>query len=368
MVLCEGDRTFRAYDIEKLLAYAPHADIVNGTRTVEPLRQYLTQLTTFMFYGNMFVGKLLEAKHLGRGTITDVGTTYKLCRREAIIPLLPKLKPSVNLEFNAHFLDTALDNDLVLLECPITFHPRVGLSKGGNVNNWRGLQVGLRMIVGSGRRLAPGMSGYHASRLTEDPRRGEVWRALWRYFFSHRIGKDDCVLDLGAGYGDFINNVEARRRIAVDAWDGMRKHLAPGVEAIVGPVQQLDADRRRRSRLCIRVEPVRAYYAARSRGRAFGTEAQTVVARALTILQPNYRYAYREYFDDYTHISIYSHISLPDFLRANGWEVLDVQPRFLPLTVKSRLPTWPLLVAAYLRSPFKPMGKQMLVVARPVRP
>jgi Glycosyl transferase family 2 len=148
VVLCEGDRTFRAYDIEKLLAYAPHADIVNGTRTVEPLRQYLTQLTTFMFYGNIFVGKLLEAKHLGRGTITDVGTTYKLCRREAIIPLLSKLKPSVNLEFNAHFLDTALDNELVLLECPITFHPRVGLSKGGNVNNWRGFQVGLRMIVG----------------------------------------------------------------------------------------------------------------------------------------------------------------------------------------------------------------------------
>jgi hypothetical protein len=60
VVLCEGDRTFRAYDIEKLLAYAPHADVVNGSRTVEPLRQYLTQLSTFMYYGNIFVGKLLE--------------------------------------------------------------------------------------------------------------------------------------------------------------------------------------------------------------------------------------------------------------------------------------------------------------------
>jgi hypothetical protein len=148
VVLCEGDSTFRSYDIEKLLAYAPHADIVNGTRTVEPLRQYLTQLSTFMYYGNIFVGKLLEAKHLGRGTITDVGTTYKLCRRDALIPLLKRLNPAVNLEFNAHFLDTALRHDLVLLECPITFHPRVGLSKGGNVNNWRGLQVGWRMIVG----------------------------------------------------------------------------------------------------------------------------------------------------------------------------------------------------------------------------
>ncbi|GJD94907.1 glycosyltransferase [Methylobacterium iners] len=148
VVLCEGDRTFRAYDIEKLLAYAPHADIVNGTRTVEPLRQYLTQLSTFIYYGNIFVGKLLEAKHLGRGTITDVGTTYKLCRRDALIGLLDDLNPAVNLEFNAHFLDTALQSGLVLLECPITFHPRVGLSKGGNVNNWRGLAVGSRMILG----------------------------------------------------------------------------------------------------------------------------------------------------------------------------------------------------------------------------
>lgn len=148
VVLCEGDSTFRAYDIEKLLAYAPHADIVNGSRIVEPLRQYFTQLTVFMYYGNLFVGKLLEAKHLGRGTITDVGTTYKLCRRDALIRLLPQLNPAVNLEFNAHFLDTALHQGQLLLECPITFHARIGVSKGGNINDWRGFTVGSRMIFG----------------------------------------------------------------------------------------------------------------------------------------------------------------------------------------------------------------------------
>lgn len=148
VVLCEGDLTFRAYDIDKLLAYAPHGDIVNGTRTAEPLRQYLTQLSTFMYYGNVFVGKLLEAKHLGRGTITDVGTTYKLCRRNSLLKLLPKLDPAVNLEFNAHFLDVALGEGNVLIECPVTFHQRVGVSKGGNINNFRGFTVGTRMILG----------------------------------------------------------------------------------------------------------------------------------------------------------------------------------------------------------------------------
>ena len=148
IVLCEGDMTFRAYDIDKLLAYAAHADIVNGTRTSEPLRQRRTQLSTFLYYGNFFVGKLLEAKHLGRSTLTDVGTTYKLCHRAVLPGLLEQVNPAINLEFNAHFVDVALATGHTLVECPVTFHRRVGRSKGGNVNNWRGLAVGLRMIRG----------------------------------------------------------------------------------------------------------------------------------------------------------------------------------------------------------------------------
>jgi glycosyltransferase involved in cell wall biosynthesis len=148
ILLCGGDSTFRADDIPKFLAYLPHAEIVNGTRIVEQLRAYSTQLSTFMYYGNFFVGKLLEVKHLGRGTFTDVGTTYKLLRRPALERVLEKLNPAVNLEFNAHFLDVALASGVLIVECPVTFHPRVGMSKGGNTNNWQALQVGLRMIWG----------------------------------------------------------------------------------------------------------------------------------------------------------------------------------------------------------------------------
>jgi hypothetical protein len=148
VVLCEGDMTFRAADLAKFQAYIPHADIVGGTRIVEQLRSYDTQLSTFMYYGNFFVGKLLEVKHLGKGTFTDVGTTYKMMRTDALKQLLPVLNPAVNLEFNAHFLDVALQRGLTLVECPITFFQRVGQSKGGNVNNLRALKVGLRMIFG----------------------------------------------------------------------------------------------------------------------------------------------------------------------------------------------------------------------------
>lgn len=210
------------------------------------------------------------------------------------------------------------------------------------------------------------MSGdYHGSRLAEDAKRGAVWRALWRYVFRHRIGANDCVLDLGAGYGDFINSVSARRRIAVDLWPGLKDHVAPGVEAHVAPVTDLSA-----------IAPAAVDFAFASNLFEHLPQDAFVVALAeirrtlrpggtLTILQPNYRYAYREYFDDYTHVAVYSHISLPDLLSAHGWDVIEVRPRFLPLTVKSRLPVWPPLIAAYLASPFKPLGKQMLVVARP---
>ncbi|MCU1580503.1 MAG: hypothetical protein JWP19_2707 [Rhodoglobus sp.] len=148
VALCEGDMTFRAADLEKLLAYIPHGDVVNGTRIVEQLREKVTQLTTFMFWGNFVGGKLLEFKHLGRGTVTDLGTTYKLCRSAFLRDHLADYDPSVNLEFNAHFLDLTMKNGFKLVEAPVTFYARVGESKGGNVSNARATRVGLRMLLG----------------------------------------------------------------------------------------------------------------------------------------------------------------------------------------------------------------------------
>ena len=148
VVLCEGDMTFRASDISKLSSYIAHGDVVNGTRIVEQLRSPVTQLTNFMFWGNFAGAKLLEFKHLGRGTITDLGTTYKMCRSSFLREHLAEFDPRVNLEFNAHFLDTILGNGHKLVEAPVTFHPRVGLSKGGNVSDARAIKVGLRMFTG----------------------------------------------------------------------------------------------------------------------------------------------------------------------------------------------------------------------------
>lgn len=172
-------------------------------------------------------------------------------------------------------------------------------------------------------------------------------------------------MDLGAGYGNFINAVQCRRRIAVDTWQEMRSHVEPGVEPIVASVTDLSA-----------VDDASVDFAFASNLFEHLPQDAMVTALAeirrtladggtLTILQPNYRYAYREYFDDYTHVAVYTHVSLCDLLVANGWVIVDVKPRFLPLTIKSRLPTWPSLIGLYLKLPVRPLGKQMLIVARP---
>jgi SAM-dependent methyltransferase len=82
--------------------------------------------------------------------------------------------------------------------------------------------------------------GYHQTRLSFDPRRAVVWESLWRFHFCKLISPDDCVLDLGCGYGNFINNVIARHRIAVDSWEGFIKYVDSDVERVVGSVTDLD--------------------------------------------------------------------------------------------------------------------------------
>jgi SAM-dependent methyltransferase len=211
----------------------------------------------------------------------------------------------------------------------------------------------------------PTSDDYFASRLTADKRRTVLWQTLCKHFFSKLIGDAAAVLDLGAGYCDFINHVKARKRFAVDRWSGIRECAQDGVEFHVGELYDLD---------WIQDSTLEFAFASNVFEHLSQEDFAKVLQRLqqklapggrLCILQPNYRYCSREYFDDYTHISVYSHISLCDFLTANGFTPIECHPRFLPLTIKSHLPVWPLLIRLYLLLPIKPRGKQMLVVATP---
>lgn len=207
------------------------------------------------------------------------------------------------------------------------------------------------------------MKDYHQVRLPPDRRRAVLWKVLCEHYFQLLINPDATVLELGAGYGDFINNIRCAGRIAVDRWAGFADYLQPGIRAIVGTVSDLSP-----------VDDHSVDFAFASNLFEHLTQADfvTVVNQlrtklkpggTLNILQPNYRFAYKDYFDDYTHVSVYSDRSLRDFLTVHGFRVIDCQPRFLPLTVRSGLPVVPALIRLYLASPFKPLGKQMLLRA-----
>jgi SAM-dependent methyltransferase len=169
---------------------------------------------------------------------------------------------------------------------------------------------------------------------------------------------------VGAGYGDFINQVTAKERHAVDLTAELASYF--------------DADITLHVESCTAMATVRdasfdVAFASNVLEHLTRDEVVTALAEVtrvlkpggkLILIQPNFKYSVSAYFDDYTHVQVYTHISLPDLLAACGFEIVSVQGRFLPLTIKSRLPTHRLLVRAYLASPLKPLGAQMLVVAQ----
>ena len=213
------------------------------------------------------------------------------------------------------------------------------------------------------------MSGeaYHRTRLAHDPRREILWRALWKFHFSRYITSSDCVLELGCGYADFINNVQSRRRIALDSWPGFLKYLAKDVEGHIGDATDLSFLDRASVDFAF-ASNVFEHLTKESLSLVLDQLREKLTIRGkLAILQPNYRYAYKEYFDDYTHVSVYSHESLCDFLAAHNYQVIECIPRFMPLTVKDRkMIVSESLIRLYLSLPMKPLGKQMFVIARPI--
>jgi ubiquinone/menaquinone biosynthesis C-methylase UbiE len=204
---------------------------------------------------------------------------------------------------------------------------------------------------------------YHETRFAFDARRQVLWSALYRHYFSRFIRPEYTVLELGAGYGYFINHVRAQRRIAVDLWRGMTDFLDPGVEAHVGPIQDLSF-LPERSVDYVFASNIFEHLTKEDVGATLG-QLRTILrpGGGLGVLGPNYRFCYDEYYDDYTHVSVFSDRSLADFLQAYGFRVVVTVPRFMPLTIKSRLPVSELLVRLYLKSPIKPFGKQMFLMA-----
>lgn len=209
------------------------------------------------------------------------------------------------------------------------------------------------------------VEGYFDTRLAYDRRREVLWQTLCRHVFQPYVPPGGHVLELGAGWCDFINNIEGGRRIAVDIWPGITDQVGPGVEALVQPATSIPM---------VADGSMDVVFASNFLEHLHHEEIAEVLAEAtrvlrpggaLILVQPNFRLCPGRYFDDYTHVSVWSDVGLAGFLEANGFDIELNKAKFLPFTVKSRLPVRSWLIRAYLASPIKPGAGQMLLVARP---
>lgn len=208
------------------------------------------------------------------------------------------------------------------------------------------------------------MTTYHDAHLTPDPSRRIVWQAVSDYL-ARWIPPDAAVIDIGAGYCDWINHVQARRRVAIDLWPGVSTHAAAGVEAMVlDAATQLGTFPAGSFDVALASNVIEHFTPDAAAGVVEDIATLLKPRGRLVIMQPNFRYAARDYFDDYTHRSIFTDVSLPALLRAHGFTIDEVKPKFLPYSMQgTRVPITRWIVSAYLHSPIKPMAGQMLVVA-----
>jgi SAM-dependent methyltransferase len=197
--------------------------------------------------------------------------------------------------------------------------------------------------------------------------KARLWRVICEAFFSKYVPGDGCVVDLGAGYCDFVNNVRAKRRIAVDLNPDTIRFAGPGVEVHRLPLERLSE--------VVEQGTVDLAFASNVFEHLRGPDALlTVLANVrsvlrpggrIMIMQPNVRLVGGAFWDFFDHTLPLSERGMTEALEVAGFRVVECRARFLPYTTKSRLPQWAFLVRLYLQ--FRPaqflLGKQMLVVA-----
>jgi SAM-dependent methyltransferase len=199
----------------------------------------------------------------------------------------------------------------------------------------------------------------------EDYRRA-VWRVLGDDMFSKWIAADSSVLDLGSGYCEFINQIAARRKYAMDLNPATARHADADVTVLL----QDCAAEWQLSPASLDAVFTSNFFEHLPDKAALERTVQNAVhclkpGGRLVALGPNIRYTGTAYWDFYDHYIALSDRSLIELLQKCGLNIEKARAQFLPYTMATgrRYPTWVLKV--YLRIPllWRLFGKQFLVVA-----
>jgi len=209
------------------------------------------------------------------------------------------------------------------------------------------------------------MTSYFETRFRYSEIKNRVWKELSEYLQKNiPIKEEHKVLDVGAGYCYFINNIKCKEKHAIDISKIPLLKANRDVITKIGDVRNL-----------------KKYYKENYFDIAFCSnilehlEMRDVIKvlkqinfilkpnGKLIILSPNYKYSYREYFDDYDHKSILTDKNIKDILSLCKFKVEKIYPKFLPFSANELKFFNKFLFRAYIYSPIKPFAKQMLVVA-----
>lgn len=200
---------------------------------------------------------------------------------------------------------------------------------------------------------------------TYDERREIVWRSVAKYLQKY-IKKDSKILELGAGFCHFINNIKAKEKHAIDLFPHLKKYAKPDVNFHIGSAVKIEGikndylDYVFASNLFEHLKKEELYLVLKELRRVMKKGAK------LIIIQPNYKYCFRSYFDDYTHEIAFSDITMCNLLKSYKFRVEKKISKFLPFSMQSKLPVIKFIIDLYLLSPIKPSAKQMLIIAKKV--
>jgi ubiquinone/menaquinone biosynthesis C-methylase UbiE len=193
-----------------------------------------------------------------------------------------------------------------------------------------------------------------------------IWKIICKHFLQRYIHSEAVVLDIGTGFGEFINNIQCKEKYAVDTSENARHYINAGIKFIYRPgrdlsflgnevidivfISNFSEHLTSKQELVNSIEEIRRVL--KKRGK-------------LLILGPNIKYAYKAYWDFFDHNIPLSDKGMVEVLRVFGFAIREVIPQFLPYTTKSKLPKNAFAVWFYLKFPilWKIIGKQMFIVA-----
>jgi SAM-dependent methyltransferase len=197
--------------------------------------------------------------------------------------------------------------------------------------------------------------------------RNNVWNVLVNQFFSRWVRPEDSVLDLGCGYCEFINNITAAQKYAMDLNPTARDRVSRDTRFIEQdcsapwPLQDNSLDivfssnffEHLPSKAGLQATLVEAYRCLKPGGR-------------LIAVGPNVKLLSGEYWDFFDHHLPLTELSLSEALVIAGYKIDLALARFLPYTMSQgfRPPIWTLRL--YLKIPlvWKLFGRQFLVIGK----